>query len=132
VLRPYLGPSTLRDAFGSIVDMAADPVGWATGSRVALSVGASVLEGTERLGQLKQAEDASIDFYSFVRSTYYQMRRAELREAIGLASDIASPALDDPDDPGSAAGAKAQSPPATVKPTAVRRGSGKTSRNGKE
>jgi phospholipid-binding lipoprotein MlaA len=120
VVRPYLGPATLRDAVGSTVDMFADPVGWATGSRVALSVGASVLEATERLGQLKQAEDASIDFYSFVRSTYYQMRRAELREAIGLSGDIASPALDDPE-----AAPAAQAPPAPGKPLPVGRGSSK-------
>ena len=77
--------------------MVADPVGWAIGSQVALSVGTSLLEATERLGQLKQAEDASIDLYSFVRSAYYQTRRAELREAVGLRSAIDSPALDDPD-----------------------------------
>jgi phospholipid-binding lipoprotein MlaA len=112
VVRPYLGPSTLRDAVGSAVDMVADPVGWAIGSQVALSVGTSLLEGAERLGQLKQAEDASIDFYSFVRSSYYQTRRAELREAIGLPNVIDSPALDDPDGPASA---NAQSARATMR-----------------
>jgi phospholipid-binding lipoprotein MlaA len=111
VMRPYLGPATSRDAVGSAVDMVADPVGWAIGSQVALSVGSSLLEAAERLGQLKQAEDASIDFYSFVRSAYYQTRRAELREAIGLPNVIDSPALDDPD----ASRANAQSPPATMK-----------------
>ena len=53
----------------------------------------------ERLGQLKQAEDASIDFYSFVRSSYYQTRRAELREALGHSSVVDSPALADLEDP---------------------------------
>jgi phospholipid-binding lipoprotein MlaA len=47
---------------------------------------------------LKTAEDASIDFYSFIRSSYYQMRRAELREAIGLPSVVESPATSDIDD----------------------------------
>jgi phospholipid-binding lipoprotein MlaA len=108
VVRPYLGPSTLRDAFGSAVDMAADPVGLAIGSQVALSVSTSLLDAAERLGQLKQAEDASIDFYSFVRSAYYQTRRAELREAIGLPSAIDAVVLDDPD----ASSANAQAPPA--------------------
>jgi phospholipid-binding lipoprotein MlaA len=126
VMRPYLGPSTLRDAVGSVVDMVADPVGWATGSRVYLAAGVSVLEATERLGQLKQAEDASIDFYTFVRSTYYQMRRAELREAIGLPNDIASPALDDPE----AASADKPQSPAVADPTAPRRSS-ETSGGGK-
>jgi phospholipid-binding lipoprotein MlaA len=106
----HLAPSTLRDAVGSAVDMVADPVGWATGSQVALSVSTSVLDAAANLGQLKQAEDASIDFYSFIRSSYYQTRRAELREAIGLPSVIDSPALDDPDDPEPGSGANAQSP----------------------
>jgi len=127
VVRPYLGPSTLRDAFGSAVDMAADPVGWVIGSQAALSVSTSLLEAAERLGQLKQAEDTSIDFYSFVRSAYYQTRRAELREAIGLPSAIESPALDDPDGPQPASGTNAQSPPAMVEPSTVGRGRSKTS-----
>jgi phospholipid-binding lipoprotein MlaA len=97
VVRPWLGPATLRDAAGSTVDMFADPVGWAIGSRVWLSVGQSGLDAAEKLGQLKQAEDASIDFYSFVRSAYYQQRRAELRQAIGQENEVDSPALDDPD-----------------------------------
>src|SRR5262249_54544791 len=37
------------------------------------------LDAADRLGQLKMAEDASIDFYSFLRSSYYQVRRAGLR-----------------------------------------------------
>jgi len=112
VMRPYLGPSTTRDAFGSAVDMALDPVGWAIGSRAVLSVGTSLLDAAEKLNQVKQAEDASIDFYTFVRSAYYQTRRAELREAIGQSAVIDSPALDDPDAPEPAPAAKPQSPPA--------------------
>jgi phospholipid-binding lipoprotein MlaA len=111
----HLGPSTLRDAVGSAVDMVADPVGWVAGSQVALSVSASLLGGAASLGQLTQAEDASIDFYSFVRSSYYQTRRAELREAIGLPSVIDSPALDDPDDPEPGSGANVQSAAATMR-----------------
>jgi phospholipid-binding lipoprotein MlaA len=48
------------------------------------------------------AEDASIDFYSFIRSSYYQMRRAELRVALGLPSVVESPATADLDDPADA------------------------------
>jgi phospholipid-binding lipoprotein MlaA len=116
VVQPYLGPATLRDAVGSAVDMFANPVGWAIGSEVVLSVGTSALDAADRLGQLKQAEDASIDFYSFVRSSYYQIRRAQLREAVGLPSAIDSPALDDPDAPEPAADATAQAAAATSPP----------------
>ncbi len=95
----YLGPSTLRDAVGSTADMLGNPTGWLIGTQVAVTVATTGLDAVDRLGQLKQAEDASIDFYSFVRSSYYQMRRAELREALGLPSVVDSPALTDLDDP---------------------------------
>jgi phospholipid-binding lipoprotein MlaA len=105
VVQPYLGPATLRDAVGSVVDMVANPVGWLVGMQVALTTtqvavtaGTTSVDAVDRLGQLKTAEDASIDFYSFVRSSYYQMRRAELREAVGLPSVIESPATSDIDD----------------------------------
>ncbi len=105
VVQPYLGPSTLRDAVGSVVDMAANPLGWLIGTQVALvttqvavTAGTTTVDAVDRLGQLKTAEDASIDFYSFIRSGYYQMRRAELREAIGLPSVVESPVTTDIDD----------------------------------
>src|SRR5262249_6523816 len=105
VVQPYLGPATLRDAVGSVVDMVANPVGWLVGMQVALTTtqvavtaGTTSVDAVDRLGQLKTAEEASIDFYSFVRSGYYQMRRAELREAVGLPSVIESPATSDIDD----------------------------------
>jgi phospholipid-binding lipoprotein MlaA len=103
VVRPYMGPATLRDAVGSTVDMFSNPMGWFLGPNMAITIGSAGVDAADRLGQLKMAEDASIDFYSFVRSSYYQMRRAELREAIGLPSVVDSPALDDPDDPAAAA-----------------------------
>ena len=84
MVRPYLGPSTLRDAVGQTVDVFSNPVGWWLAPTVAMTVGTAGLDAVDQLGQLKQAEDASIDFYSFIRSSYYQMRRAELREAVGL------------------------------------------------
>jgi phospholipid-binding lipoprotein MlaA len=115
VMSPFMGPSTTRDAVGSVVDMAANPLGWLVGTQIALATtqvavtaSTTTVDAVDRLGQLKTAEDASIDFYSFVRSAYYQTRRAELREAIGLPSVVESPAtadLDDPDDPAQAVAA---------------------------
>jgi len=100
VVRPYLGPATLRDAVGSTVDMFSNPMGWFFGPNMAITAGSAGVDAVDRLGQLKMAEDASIDFYSFIRSSYYQMRRAELREALGLPNDVIdSPALTDLDDP---------------------------------
>jgi len=96
VIFPYLGPSTLRDGFGTGVDMAADPLGWTMGNFLGMapSIASGTLDGTVRLRELKEAEDASIDFYAFLRSAYYQTRRAQLREAIGLPKEevLESPA----------------------------------------
>ncbi len=98
VMRPYFGPATLRDSIGSGVDIASDPVGWALGLEWGIwaPIGAGALDATVRLSELKEAEDVSIDFYSFLRSAYYQTRRAELREAIGLPSLVESPATSPP------------------------------------
>src|SRR5262249_24503970 len=80
---------------GDVVDRFGDPVGLLFGTQLAVAVTTAGLDTVVRLGQLKQAEDASIDFYSFMRSSYYQMRRAQLSEEIGQENVIDSPATMD-------------------------------------
>ena len=94
MVRPYFGPATTRDAIGETVDTLGDPVGWALSVPLgwAAYVGVGGLDAAARLSEFKEAEEASIDFYSFLRSAYYQTRRAELREAIGLPPLVESPA----------------------------------------
>ena len=96
VERPYFGPSTTRDAFGGAVDTGLDPAGWALGTAFGWPpiVGGAALEAVVHLGQWKEAENASIDFYSFLRSDYYQLRRGQLREALGLPPLTESPATE--------------------------------------
>jgi phospholipid-binding lipoprotein MlaA len=99
VERPYFGPSTQRDAVGGAVDTALDPVGFVVGGFVfgwPWSVGTAALSATAHLSQWKEAENASIDFYSFLRSDFYQTRRADLREALGLPPVTESPATAGP------------------------------------
>jgi phospholipid-binding lipoprotein MlaA len=98
VERPYYGPATLRDSFGGAVDTAADPASWALGTAFGWPVTAAGagLEAEVHLGEWKEAENASIDFYSFLRSDYYQARRADLREALGLPAAVESPATSPP------------------------------------
>jgi phospholipid-binding lipoprotein MlaA len=95
VEQPYYGPSTLRDSFGGAVDTVADPLGWVMGGVIIgwpWSVGSAAVSATAHLGQWKEAENASIDFYTFFRSDYYQTRRGQLREALGLPPLTESPA----------------------------------------
>jgi len=92
---PYFGPSTQRDAVGGIVDTVADPVGWVAGGVFfgwPWSVSTGALGAVAHLAQWKQAENSSVDFYSFLRSSFYQTRRNQLREAVGLPPEVESPA----------------------------------------
>ena len=112
MVRPYWGPTTTRDAVGDVVDRFGDPVGLLTGTQIGIAITTASLDTVVRLGQLKMAEDASIDFYAFLRSSYYQTRRAELREALGLPNVIDSPAtaLDETAKPESGTTAMASAP----------------------
>jgi len=90
----YYGPSTTRDSLGVFVDTIGDPLGWILAAPLGVAgyVGPGVVDGFARLSEYKEAEEASIDFYSFLRSAYYQTRRAQLREAVGLPPLVESPA----------------------------------------
>src|SRR5271166_6985723 len=94
VERPYFGPATLRDSVGQTVDMVGDPVGWALGLAFGWPAvaGQAGLDASVHLADWQEAESASIDFYSFLRSGYYQTRRATLREGLGLPPVVESPA----------------------------------------
>ncbi|HET7912384.1 MAG TPA: VacJ family lipoprotein [Pseudolabrys sp.] len=132
MVRPYFGPTTTRDAVGDLVDRFGDPVGLLFGTQIGIAITTASLDTVVRLGQLKMAEDASIDFYAFLRSSYYQTRRAELRDALGLPNVIDSPAtaLDEtakPDSPKSTA-ASASTPRSGVANSAPRSSTKKTAR----
>jgi phospholipid-binding lipoprotein MlaA len=114
---PYFGPSTQRDSIGGIVDTVGDPVGWVVGGIYLgwpWSIGSGLVSATAHLAQWKQAENSSIDFYTFLRSDYYQQRRNQLREALGLPPEVASPAT-----PGAVVGAPATLGPGVASPAAA-------------
>ncbi len=99
VVTPYYGPATQRDAIGGAVDTIGDPVGWVLGGMIIgwpWSIGSGGLSAVAHLAQWKQAESSSVDFYTFLRSSYYQTRRNQLREAVGLPPEVESPATAGP------------------------------------
>ena len=84
---------------GGIVDTVGDPVGWVVGGIFLgwpWTIGSGALSAVAHLGQWKQAESSSVDFYTFLRSSYYQTRRNQLREAQGLPPEVESPATAGP------------------------------------
>lgn len=74
---PFLGPSSLRDAFGTFVDFKTDPITYVDPSR-----DRNILWGTrfvnrrsELLETSKILETAALDPYEFLRDAYLQRRR---------------------------------------------------------
>lgn len=96
---PLLGPSTARDATGSLVDMYADPVriylfntdreGWHYG-RTAASI---IDQREEMLELIDDLRRNSYDYYAAIRSAYVQRRQALVND---LDPDVTSaPAIPD-------------------------------------
>lgn len=91
LVSPFLGPSTVRDTVGFVIDAAGSPVGWTLGGEFGDPALFSLvgLGFVTQVDQLKQGEESS-NFYSFLRSSYYRSRRAQLCEAIGARSSAES------------------------------------------
>jgi len=79
---PVLGPSTLRDGVGGIVDRFFHPLTYLIGITPQLMWGGGV--GVSRRAEvdakLKALEESSLDFYSVMRSAYIQTREHSIEE----------------------------------------------------
>lgn len=98
---PLLGPSSPRDAFGSIIEFGFNPLTYvrtppATYARFSLA-GANLLSARENvLDPLAEIEAKSLDYYSSFRSFYTQARAREITN--GVADYDALPTFDEFDD----------------------------------
>jgi len=74
---PILGPSTVRDGFGFLLDTKADLVFYIDGVRVhnSLYVTHKISDRTNLLDASSVVEEAALDKYSFVRDYWLQRRR---------------------------------------------------------
>lgn len=79
---PLAGPSTARDAVGSLFDIALRPDTWLLplGPRLLLGGTWGITEREEHLKSLEALEASSIDFYVSVRSAYWMYRQALVRD----------------------------------------------------
>ena len=89
IMLPLLGPSSLRDATGRLVDSYADPL------RTYLTnidedhihytrVGTNVVSDREELIEvINDLRRNSFDYYAAIRSAYYQRRQADINDANG-------------------------------------------------
>src|SRR4029077_10011345 len=80
---PVLGPSNPRDAVGTVVDLALNPLNF-VGVAPATIAGATpgganfVDKRAEHLHDLDELERNSLDYYATLRSVYRQHREAEI------------------------------------------------------
>ena len=77
---PILGPTTVRDATGAAVDIAISPTVYLLGPVVLLYYGGSmgIALREENLQKIDALKSSSIDYYSTLRSAWWQNRNAEV------------------------------------------------------
>jgi phospholipid-binding lipoprotein MlaA len=88
---PVLGPSSLRDTGGRVVDIFLDPLSYGSDDIWdAVGPGRAIIRGIDarerNIETLRELEQDSVDFYARIRSLYYQTRREEISN--GRADDV--------------------------------------------
>ena len=80
---PFLGPSTVRDAGGSAVDVAfaVTPFFVDTWILAAARLGDAVDERSLYLQEVRDAKQSALDYYAFVRNAYLQRRNAQVKDS---------------------------------------------------
>jgi phospholipid-binding lipoprotein MlaA len=88
---PIMGPTNVRDLFGTTVEVVASiPAGNLVPTQVASAANNITVAGTiaspftklDDVNNMKELEDSSLDFYTMLRSVVDQKRQAELQEAL--------------------------------------------------
>ena len=86
---PLLGPSNPRDTVGLIVDGAASVTSYFVGQYIL--IGARVVDTVNTralvLEQVRQAKQASVDYYTFLRNAYFQRRAALVSDRVGSSGE---------------------------------------------
>jgi phospholipid-binding lipoprotein MlaA len=82
---PILGPNTLRDGVGDMVDILFQPLTYLVGPSLNLFIGGGrgFVELETKASAMEALEGSSVDYYAALRSAYIQNRNAE----VGLPSE---------------------------------------------
>ena len=85
VVIPVIGPSTVRDSVGTIVDRSLDPLTFIIGPLkwiLFLGAGEGISIREANADALRELEESSIDFYAALRSAYFQVRESDIANHI--------------------------------------------------
>ena len=88
---PILGPTTLRDGFGDLIDRAFNPFLYMFDTvpvNLALSGADGIVQREAFLAPLEDLRSNSIDFYSALRGAFYQDRDGDLRRGAQAGSTM--------------------------------------------
>lgn len=79
---PVLGPTTIRDGVGRVIDTAMQPLTYVMGFgyQILLSGGTGFTEFDEMADKLKALEVSSVDLYAALRSAYVQSRESSIEK----------------------------------------------------
>ena len=83
LMLPFLGPSSVRDAFGRLGDIFIDPIWWVPvdiWTSVAIRVGEVVNDTSLRIGEYEALKEAALDPYVMIRNAYVQNRNKLIAE----------------------------------------------------
>ncbi len=82
---PLLGPSTLRDGTGQVVDSYADPISYLLNRdlKIARAVGETIVGREQLIAPLDTLRSSSVDYYAALRAAYYQNRVSDLNKGRG-------------------------------------------------
>jgi len=83
LMLPFLGPSSVRDAFGRLGDIFIDPIWWVPvdlWTSVAIRVGEVVNDTSLRIGEYEALIEAALDPYVMIRNAYVQNRNKLIAE----------------------------------------------------
>ena len=77
---PILGPSSLRDAFGSAGDYFLDPVNYVNPliDRYSIKAGSGVNRASFKIGDYEDIKKDALDPYAAIRDIYHQYRRSKV------------------------------------------------------
>ena len=83
IMLPFLGPSSVRDAFGRLGDIFIDPIWWVPvdiWTSVAIRVGETINDTSLRIGEYEALKEAALDPYVAIRNAYVQNRNKLIAE----------------------------------------------------
>jgi phospholipid-binding lipoprotein MlaA len=81
IIIPIFGPTTARDGVGTLADLAMDPLTWLLGPiqwAIIIGTGEGISLREAHADELRALEESSLDFYSALRSVYFQSRQAAI------------------------------------------------------